>query len=275
MVLLMINGVVGAGIFGLPATAFKQIGIWSLLAFFVCAIAVYVIILCFAEVSSRFEKTGGPYVYALEAFGPLPAFLTGWLLLLSRFLTYAALINLLVTYLGVFSSWFTGAQGRTITIVSLTLFFGLINHIGIRNTTRVNNFLAIGKMSALLIFIVAGMFFIKPSYFPSTPLPQFSDFSTTVLLLMFSFGGFESVLVNTGEVQNPSKSLPFALMHGFQTAWSLGPFLLLVFVSLVLCWVRLSTRSLAASTIVHASYNFMLFSFMLLGTGGFKHLDKM
>ena len=70
-------------------------------------------------------------------------------------------------------------------------------------------------------------------------------------------------------------SLPFALMHGFQTAWSLGPFLLLVFVSLVLCWVRLSTRSLAASTIVHACYNFMLFSFMLLGTGGFKHLDRM
>jgi uncharacterized protein len=70
-------------------------------------------------------------------------------------------------------------------------------------------------------------------------------------------------------------SLPFALMHGFQTAWSLGPFLLLIFVSLVLCWVRLSTRSLAASTIVHACYNLMLFSFMLLGTGGFKHLDRM
>ncbi len=208
----MINGIVGAGIFGLPATAFKQIGVWSLLAFFVCAIAVYVIILCFAEVSSRFEKTGGPYLYALEAFGPLPAFLTGWLLLLSRFLTYAALINLLVTYLGVFSSWFTGSQGRTITIISLSLFFGLINHVGIRNTTRVNNFLAIGKMSALVIFIIAGLFFINPDYFPSTPLPGFSDFSTTVLLLMFSFGGFESVLVNTGEVQNPSKSLPFALM---------------------------------------------------------------
>ena len=70
-------------------------------------------------------------------------------------------------------------------------------------------------------------------------------------------------------------SAPFALMHGSQTSWSLGPFLLLIFVSLMLCWVRLSTRSLAASTLVHASYNFMLFSFMLLGTHGFKHLDKM
>jgi hypothetical protein len=70
-------------------------------------------------------------------------------------------------------------------------------------------------------------------------------------------------------------SIPFASMHGAQTGWSLGPFLLLIFVSLVLCWVRLSMRSLAASTMVHACYNLMLFSFMLLGTGGFKHLDKM
>ncbi len=70
-------------------------------------------------------------------------------------------------------------------------------------------------------------------------------------------------------------SLPFALMHGEQTSYSLGPFLLLIFISLVLCWTRLKTHSLASSMIVHACYNFLLFSFMLLGTGGFKHLEKM
>jgi membrane protease YdiL (CAAX protease family) len=69
-------------------------------------------------------------------------------------------------------------------------------------------------------------------------------------------------------------SVPFALMHAEQTGYSLGPFLLLVCVSLVLCWARLSTRSLAASVLVHASYNFLLFSLMLLGTNGFRHLDK-
>ena len=69
-------------------------------------------------------------------------------------------------------------------------------------------------------------------------------------------------------------SIPFALMHAEQTGWALGPFLLLVVVSLILCWARLSTRSLAASVIVHASYNFLLFSLMLLGTHGFKHMDK-
>jgi hypothetical protein len=70
-------------------------------------------------------------------------------------------------------------------------------------------------------------------------------------------------------------SIPFALMHAEQTGYSLGPFLLLVCVSMVLCWVRLGTRSLAASVLVHSTYNFLLFSIMLAGTGGFKHLDKM
>lgn len=70
-------------------------------------------------------------------------------------------------------------------------------------------------------------------------------------------------------------SIPFALMHAEQTAWSLGPFVLLVAVSMVLCWARLSTRSLAASVFVHAAYNFLLFSLMLIGTQGFKHLDRM
>ena len=70
-------------------------------------------------------------------------------------------------------------------------------------------------------------------------------------------------------------SIPFALMHAEQTGYSLGPFVLLVCVSIVLCWARLSTRSLAASVLVHASYNCLLFSFMLLGTSGFQHLDKM
>jgi uncharacterized protein len=70
-------------------------------------------------------------------------------------------------------------------------------------------------------------------------------------------------------------SIPFAAMHGYQTGYSLGPFVLLVGVSLVLCWVRLSTRSVAASTVVHACYNLLLFTLMMWGTGGFRHLDKL
>ena len=212
MVLLVINGVIGSGIFGLPSESFKKIGVYSIGAFLVCAIAVFVIILCFAEVSSRFDKTGGPYLYALSSFGPLPAFLTGWLLLLTRFITYAALINLLVTYLSVFSDWFELRSARIITIVLLTLFLAYVNHIGVKNSTRVNNFLTIGKLLPLLLFIIVGFFFIEPGNYQVKKIPDFTSFSSTVLLLVFAFGGFESVLVNSGEVKNPEKNLPFALL---------------------------------------------------------------
>jgi len=70
-------------------------------------------------------------------------------------------------------------------------------------------------------------------------------------------------------------SVPFALLHVDQQGHSLGPFLLLIVVSLVLCTVRLKTRSLAASTLVHACYNFIIFALALIGTGGFRHFDKM
>lgn len=214
MVLLIINGVIGSGIFGLPAKAFKSTGVYSIAAFGVCAVAVFTIILCFAEVSSRFDKTGGPYLYALASFGPLPAFLTGWLLLVTRFITYAALINLLVTYCSVFSSWFARPGSRTLVIVLLTLLLAYINHTGIRNSTKINNLFTIGKLLPLLLFIIIGLFFIEPSNYAVTIVPDFSSFSSTVLLLVFAFGGFESVLVNSGEVKNPGKNLPFALLTG-------------------------------------------------------------
>jgi amino acid transporter len=212
MVLLFINGVIGAGIFGLPSKAFKISGVYSIAALLVCAVAVFVIILCFAEVSSRFDKTGGPYLYAHSSFGPLPAFLTGWLLFLTRFITFAALVNLLITYLAVFSPWFLQPSSRIISIIFITMLLAFINHIGVKSSTRVNNVLTIAKLLPLFLFIIVGLFYIQPANFEVTEVPGFSSFSSAVLLLVFAFGGFESVLVNSGEVKDPAKSLPFALL---------------------------------------------------------------
>jgi amino acid transporter len=116
-----------------------------------------------------------------------------------------ALINLLVTYLSVFSDWFTLTSSRIITIILLTLFLAYVNHVGVKNSTRVNNFLTFAKLLPLLLFIVVGFFFIKTEYYEVKYVPNFSSFSSTVLLLVFAFGGFEAVLVNSGEVKNPEK----------------------------------------------------------------------
>ena len=212
LVLLVINSIIGAGIFGLPSKIFGLSGVYSLLAFAVCAVVVLVFILCFAEVSSRFDKTGGPYLYALNGVGKFPAFLTGWLLLLSRIFNYATLINLLVIYLSFFTTFFNDKIPRALCIISITAILTYINHIGVKSSTRVNNILTIAKMLPLLAFIIIGLFSLQPALLQTTGLPTFSSFSTSVLLLVFAFGGFESVLINSGEIRNPRKNLPFALV---------------------------------------------------------------
>src|SRR3954454_7635626 len=124
LVAITINGIIGAGIFGLPANVYKLIGTYSLIAFVACALVVALIILCFAEVSSRFDETGGPYLYAREAFQPAVAFEVGWLIWLARLTAFAANCNLLVNYLGYFwpsaTSTFWRATIIVITVVLLT-----------------------------------------------------------------------------------------------------------------------------------------------------------
>ena len=99
---VVINSMIGAGIFVLPAKAFSLIGTYSLIAFVICAFVVVLIILCFAEVSSRFTETGGPYRYAREAFGPAVGFQVGWMNWIARISADATNCNLLIVYLGLF-----------------------------------------------------------------------------------------------------------------------------------------------------------------------------
>lgn len=214
LVLLIINSIIGAGIFGLPSRIFKLSGPYSLLALAACAIVVAVFIFVFAEVSSRFDKTGGPYLYTLESFGRFPAFLMGWLIMLGRLFNYATLINLLVIYLAFFSDLFTHPYVRISCILFLTLFLTFINHIGIKNSTRFNNVLTIAKLIPLAVFILVGLFYIEPGRLNFSDPPPLSSFTSSVLLMIFAFGGFESVLVNSGEIINPQKNLPFALLAG-------------------------------------------------------------
>jgi basic amino acid/polyamine antiporter, APA family len=212
LVLLFINSVIGAGIFGLPSKIFALSGTYSLLAFGVCAAVIMTFILCFAEVSSQFDKTGGPYVYATTAFGKLPGFVTGWLLILQRIFIYATLVNLLVVYLSWFLPLFKEPLPRISCIVFITLVLSFINHRGLKDATFTSNILTVAKLLPLTIFILAGLFFIKPELLTSGNEFSSASFTSSVLLLVFAFGGFESILINSGEIDKPQKNLPFALI---------------------------------------------------------------
>jgi amino acid transporter len=212
LVALIINSTVGAGIFILPARAYGLIGPYSLLAFIICAVVIALIVLCFAEVGSRFKETGGPYLYAREAFGPAVGFQVGWMFWLARVTAFATNCNALVDYLGYFwpgaSTSFWRAAIISVVVVGLTA----INYIGVRDAAIVSNFFAVAKLLPLLVFVAVGIFFLNPQNFVTTQVPEASVFSTAVLILVYAFTGFENASVPSGEVKDVQRNGPFAIL---------------------------------------------------------------
>ncbi len=212
LVAVTINGIIGAGIFGLPSKVYGLIGAYSLIAFVVCALVVMLIILCFAEVSSRFNETGGPYLYAREAFGPTVAFEVGWLIWLARLTAFAANCNLMVSYLSFF--WAPANTGliRAAIIVAVVLALTALNVLGVRQAAIASNIFTIGKLVPMLIFIAFGLFFLNPHAFALGARPSTGAFSQSVLLLLYAFTGFEMAVIPAGEIRNPQRDLPRALL---------------------------------------------------------------
>jgi APA family basic amino acid/polyamine antiporter len=212
LVAIAINGIIGGGIFGLPAPVFKLIGAYSLIAFAVCAIVVTLIILCFAEVGSRFDETGGPYLYAREAFGSTVGFEIGWLIWLARLTAFAANCNLLVAYTGYFLPAATNPFWRAAIIIIVVTSLATVNLVGVRQAAIVSNFFTIGKLIPLILFIAVGLFFLNHQAFALGPRPTTSAFSQSVLLLIYAFTGFEMAAIPAGEVRDPKHNLPRALL---------------------------------------------------------------
>ena len=214
---LMVNSTIGAGIFGLPARVFGLIGPWSLPAFVLCGAIVALVILCFAEVASRFERTGGPFLYARTAFGPLVGFVAGWLLWLVRLTSYAALANLLVTYLAVLWPAAATPAWRVAVIAGITGLYTIINLLGVRNAAVTGNGFTIAKLIPLLVLIVTGLLALRPGSFDFGALPGARDSAKAMLLLVFAFTGFELAIIPAGESRDPRRDLPWALLGGLAT----------------------------------------------------------
>ena len=218
LVALTINGVIGGGIFGLPSSLYQHSGAYSLLALVVCGLVAGSISFCFAEVGSRFIETGGPYLYARTAFGPIIGFEAGWLAWVTRVTAFATLCNLFVTYLGYFWPAATTGWRRTLLITVIVTVFTAINLVGVRHAASVSDIFAVGKLIPILFFIVAGLFYIKPAAFSSVVQPTFKGFSLSVLLAVFAFGGFEYTGMVSGETRDPRRNLPFAILASLAVA---------------------------------------------------------
>lgn len=216
-VALIVNITIGAGILGLPAKVYALVGAYSLVAYAASAAVVSLIVLCFAEVGSRFSGAGGPYLYAREAFGPLVGFEVGWLLWVSRLASFAALCNLFVDYAAYFWPAAGVGAGRASLMAGLIAALTILNLVGVRTASRVNNLFTVSKVAVLGLFVAVGLFFVDWHAFSFAVPPTYPSFSGAVLLLIFTFSGFDVAAIPAGEIQQPQRNVPFALFTAMGT----------------------------------------------------------
>ena len=209
---LGVNQVIGSAVFALPAALAASAGPWSPWMVAAVGVASMLIALSFAEVASRFDGTGGPYLYTRAAFSRFAAFEVGWMMWFTRAASWAAVINVLVSSLGFYWPVLTTGSPRAILITTIIAALAAINIRGIRQSSVVVNVLTVGKLVPLVVFIAAGIFFVDWARLRTTVTPSLAELSASGLLLIFAFGGYEVVPVPGGEARNPRRDVPFALI---------------------------------------------------------------
>jgi amino acid transporter len=191
------------------------IGNYSPYAVLAAGAGMTVIIACFAEVASRFQEAGGPYLYARVAFGRLMGIQTAWMLWLGQVAAPAANANLFVMYLGEFFPHAKDPLPRALILTALVGLLTFINIRGVRAGAQVSNLFTAAKLVPLFATIVLGLFVLHSHQWniaaPSAASPNTSQWLKAMLLLVFAYGGWETALAPMSEAKDPRRDAPFAL----------------------------------------------------------------
>ena len=222
-----IGTVIGTGIFILPGTiAAKQAGPGVSLSFLLSAIVCAFAAMCYAEFASALPVAGSAYSYGNVVFGEFFGWLLGWALILEYMLAvasvstgWAAYFNSFIESFGLkiphaLSGPFDPAHGTYINIVAvvIVLLITVMLSRGLQSSVRVNNIAVVIKVAIILIFIIAGLFFIKPkNYHPFLPY-HMSGVIHGATIGFFAYLGFDCVSSSAAEVKNPKRNMPLGII---------------------------------------------------------------
>jgi amino acid transporter len=215
LALAVVNGVVGAGIFALPAIVGAALGAFAIFGYVFCSIMLAAIMLCYAEVGSRVTTSGGSYAYVTAAFGNFPGYIInclyffGWSILSS-----AALMNIITDSLTVLFPAFLNPVIRGFFFFILIGFIVLINLRGAKQGIGFVKLITVIKLLPLIAIILFGFSKVKTSNLHWEHIPSLKTFSDTALILFFAFAGFETSLGNSGEFKNPKRTVPLGIFLG-------------------------------------------------------------
>lgn len=241
---LVLNAMIGAGIFALPGKVAVNAGMLSPWLFLVVGVLFLSVVLTFAELASYYDKTGGPVIYATEAFGPLAGFSTGWVIYLARMTAFAANANVMATYLASLSDVFAGELARGIIISAVTIGLTWANVLGVRDGVRTMGVFTVLKVTPLVLMVLLGLQHVTGStLLPGAPFVV-DQLGGTTLLLIYAYVGFETIAVTAGETSQPRSTLPKALVGTVIGTGLLYFVIVLVFVSVI------SKNQYASATLV-------------------------
>jgi basic amino acid/polyamine antiporter, APA family len=207
----IVNYTIGAGIFVVPALVAARVGAAAPVVYVICAVAMGLIVLCFADAGSRVSLSGGTYAYAEVAFGRYVGFMVAVSLWMSMLLASASVANVAIDTLGQLVPALQVPIARKLIIVFLYGGLTVINIRGVRIGSGTVQTVTAGKLVPILILLVFGVFAIQRSNLAWPGMPDLSGTARTTVILIFAFMGVESALTPSGEVRDPARTVPRAI----------------------------------------------------------------
>ena len=215
LTLTIVNGTIGAGIFALPAIISIALGAFGIFSYLFCSIMMAAILLCYAEIGSRITTSGGSYAYVEAAFGTFPGYIINWLYFFGwSVLGSAALMNIIADSMATLFPIFYNSLARACFFFIIIGFIVLVNICGVKQGVNFIKWITIIKLFPLFAIILFGFSKVEASNLYWNELPSLKTFSNTALLLFFAFAGFETSLSVSGEIKNPTRTVPLGILFG-------------------------------------------------------------
>jgi basic amino acid/polyamine antiporter, APA family len=234
--------VVGAGIFAVPGALAASIGPYAPIAILVCAIAVGSIGICFAEAGSRVASSGGAYGCIHAAFGPLTGYVAGMLLCIGNLLASGSVAAALADVVTNLLPQALKAPVHALVIVTVVGAIAFVNIGGIGRAVRLVSWATVLKLAPLVIFVLFGAAAVHAANYVPSEAFHGEGFGRALILALFAFTGMETGLCASGEVVNPGRSIPRALVLALGT-------ITLLYVSIQVVAQGVLGASLAQSTV--------------------------
>ncbi|MFO6445601.1 APC family permease [Erythrobacter sp. NE805] len=204
--LLPINGMIGAGVFALPAILAAQVGSFAPWMMLVGLALVLPLGLVFAALAGRFEAHGGPVLYATTAFGSFVGFQAGWARYASGVVSMAANTHVAIAYLAVLFPVLGGEQARQWAAAGFLASTVIVNLVGMRTSVGTLGILTAIKLLPLAALAIAGLALGEPAI--GVTLPPLGELEGVVLLTFYALMSFENATILAGEMRNPKRDAP-------------------------------------------------------------------